>query len=223
MKYLKIAFILAFVATVNIGCDKIQESQPPAYCYSINISFTDKMGNDLVAPLGKDRWHPNNVDTYWTGAINPDKYTLDYVFPNPEPQIERPGLIEPDYKGPAFWMAKSDDKYQLTSDFHEQYTEGEGKWYLMTGVASSQSYPQESTTFRMVCPTIFGDNSVHELVTYWVYDTVIPYTPEVPVSAEQFPECASGTFDGNTIDVINIKRDGLHVNIVFIDVVLDID
>ena len=83
------ALVLLCVLCVSIvACNSKMETEPEftakdnlfdkgGYDYSISVSFIDKEGNDLVAPLAAERYIKNSRGNNWEGEINPDKYSLD--------------------------------------------------------------------------------------------------------------------------------------------------
>jgi hypothetical protein len=222
--------IITFFATVSIAllpmfaltsCGKLApggKTQDTSYRYCISISFSDIVGKDLVAPLGDERWKPANDHSYWYGEINPDKYGLDISLSNPPHEIQYINSPKPEFErktGPYFKMAKYDNNYQLTSNFgKEVYTEGDGLHFLSNEYGTpiyhyaDDNYDriieepiQEHITYKISCPTIFGDNSVHELVAYWADDPDISYDSQDARTWYLYPECIRASFDGKEVAV----------------------
>ena len=211
-----------------------------AYNYCVTISFTDAAGNDLVAPLGTDRWKNPNSSAYWHGSINPEKYALEIVLSDPSDRhrIPNPNVVY-DKRIPYFMMAKYDSNYQCTSHFGAEYTEGEGKYYLScvwrTSVYNRYDWDnlmwvdynpvQDYITYHIACPTIFGDESVHTLVTYWDADLCsITFDQKDARTWSQYPSCTKAYFDGEEVPVetVLVRHNEIRdFYAFFIDIVLD--
>ena len=217
--------IIAILAIMFDGCSKITGVTPTEahYRYFVGFSFVDALGNDLVSPLSDERWKVDKDVSYWTGAINPDRYDLgvDFAIPNSD---------NPNIKEYVLWMAKYDENHKMTSLFGEEFIEGNGKYYLCSDLAAPSlanmydkgqggMIQQKTISYKIICPTIFGDNSTHEIVTYWSYDSVVPATLSKTWTFEQFPTCFSATFDGKEVPVLYFQEN--HIMNHFIDIVLD--
>lgn len=207
------------------GYDKTNDFTFQDFTYRIAVSFCNASGEDIVAPLGEERW-TYKANTYWNGEINPDKYDLTIDLSVPWKAYSYHYLLPTVYK-PTFKLEKFDKNYQSSSIFGEEYREGDGKYYL-TNVVSMPTYFESSDdgdieemacqdyiTYQMACPIIFEDSSVHTLVAYWVEDPATPSDWDYPLPPSQNPQCIRATFDGK--DVI-VKQ---HNLIYFIDIVLD--
>ena len=188
-----------------------------SYTYGIELSFTDSKGNDLVAPLGEDRWKPANYHSYWFGEINPDNYTLAITYGvecGPFDSMR----VKYDRRAPYFKMAKFDSDYKVTSHFGEEYTEGEGKYYLSNECGSAMFYGydmallygendirvnprQDSITYEINSYALFNDYKYHKLVTYWEDDICIKFDPEDARSGDQYPHCTKAFFEGKEVAV----------------------
>ena len=201
------SLIIISALFVLTACDKISDVEPPYYRYIIEISFTDSSGKDLVAPLGEERWRMTNLDSDWHGTINPDKYTIEVEYSNPPIPFSCDGLVRSDHQGPVLFMREIDGKYYLS----------------VSKLLASQDFKQDSLVIKLACPTIFGDSTTHKLDTFWSYDSTVPYSPELPWSFEQFPQCIRASFDGEGL----VPRHGIdHVPHYgyfnyFIDIVID--
>lgn len=218
--------LLALVATVLFGCDKSTSginTNLNSYSYYVCVSFEDAFGNDLVAPLGDEKWiDSRSLVNYWIGAINPDKYALNVIFSNP-PINNNIDFIS-DSTDAVFGMVKFDDKYQNLSHFIEQYEGKEGKYYLYIETSTATRYfdveipRQNSINYQLSCPTIFGDESMHEIVTYWDDEDTIQS------SFQMFPKCIRAEYDTNPLEVkkaIGYSVETRDIYYYFIDIVLD--
>ena len=221
MKTINIVMSLVLIALALSSCGKLApggKTQDTSYRYCISINFSDFLGKDLVAPLGDERWKPANDHSYWYGEINPDKYGLDISLSNPSLEIQYISTPKPEFErktGPYFKMAKYDNNYRLTSNFgQEVYTEGDGYYYLSNEYGTpifhyaDDNYDtiieepvQDHITYKISCPTIFGDNSVHELVAYWAEDPDNSYDPQDARTWYLYPKCIKASFDGKEVAV----------------------
>lgn len=236
-----VMMLLSFVMT---SCGKLAPGgklQDSSYKYLISISFTDNANKDLVAPLGDERWKPANDHSYWYGEINPDMYGLDISLSNQLHEFQYINSPKPVFErktGPYFKMAKYDRNYQMTSNFgQEVYTEGDGKYYLSNEYGTpichyaDDNYDriieepiQDHITYKISCPTIFGDSSVHELVAYWAEDPFTSYDSHDAGTWYLYPECIKALFDGNEVAVKRVlvnSTESKDYYSYFVDVLLD--
>ena len=180
------------------------------YRYTISLGFSDKTGNDLVAPLGGEGWQ-----------VNPDKYSLNIYY------SFLPGQV-PITRG-VFKAGGYDCNYHSTS------TE-DGKYYLSNECATliyqydglsritGEIPVQDSITYKILCETIFGDHSYHEVVTYWGKDPDVVFDKEDTRSWHLFPQCKGARFEGKEIEVKQVVVDSTgyrDYNGYFIDIVLE--
>lgn len=235
----RIILSLLLVCVTISGCKGIiqeEEFLPEAHSdlphdvYRIGISFHNASGDDLIIPLGDERWKPGNDQSWW-GGINPKHYNLDILLPNPHESWDNSiynfrasaGYL-PDENRPSFQMIKYDHNYKCSSFFGGQYSEGEGSWYLIsTFQCPAINGLQDYLTYHIVCPIIFGDNLSHELVAFWDRDPFSGY-PEERKSGEIFPRCTNAKFDGYNVTVkqeITESADNRDYYTYFIDIVLD--
>lgn len=158
--------------------------------YFIDISFRDSLGNDLVAPLVKEQWSSNHQKPSWQGEINPDRYSLIIVSQSGD--IIADDRISGSVKGPSFFSAKYDARYNLVND-------DERGWYYLEQqlMLPAKIYVlQQKLVYTIVCPTIFGDDLSYEVITYWDFSKE-DITP--PLKKEKYPECYGVTFDNQVI------------------------
>lgn len=173
----------------------------PCDAYELNIFIKDKSGNDQVYLL-KDDWS----DTHY-GMVNPDLYSLDLKKTSPNVWLHRTfykwGTVSEDYY-PAFVIRKlsPEDEYFSLYDINTLWS-ADG-W-------------QDSLTYRITCPTIFGDSLSHDIVAYFGKD---PYAYRRTILT--WPECTKVLFDGKEMPVKSVLYDEaneLATNIV--EIVLD--
>lgn len=244
MKHIITFFATLSIIMLSVACGKLApggKTKDTSYRYCISINFSDFLGKDLVAPLGDERWKPANDHSYWYGEINPDKYGLDITLSNPPHEMQYISTPKPEFDkktGPYFKMAKYDNNYQLTSNFgQEVYTEGDGYYYLSNEYGTpmfhyaDDSYDtiieepvQDHIIYKISSPTIFGDNSVHELVAYWAEDSDNSYDFQDARTWYLYPECIRASFDGKEVAVKRIVVNSTEYRdyySYFINIVLD--
>lgn len=117
---------------------------PEIDSYMIALCFQDALGNNVSEGIGSEELRANE------GTIDPDLYSLDIVLqnyingetvPGPDvyPQSSSLGTINHDELGTC-----------LVNDF-----------------TRLKSNNVRKLTYKLKCPYIFGDEEIHELVTYW--------------------------------------------------------
>lgn len=204
MKTIRYTSILAVLTVVFVGCHE-KEPVPTklsSYCHMIAVSIMDPAGNDLLFPLWEEQWMPEGRAYVYDGTINPERYELE---------IERPGhsplkcwLMEERKKlrGPYFLVGNFYDSSQY---FREQYGETYDMYVLANFYANIKENGTDviemdtELTYRITCPTVFGDNEPHNLVTYWEES-------EDRIGMSAFPKCIRAVYDGKEIQVEKIPK-----------------
>ena len=236
----RIAIIIAIVTCIFSGCvpqDNLEITERktnavlPLDFYVIAIGLRDTRGNDLVLSLGEERWKSTN-ETYWYGGINPDKYNLDIILPNPADSWDnsiynikaRSGTI-PDVIKPTLTICKWDDDYKRTSYFGKEYSEGDGYWYLHSSFSSPYiNGLQEYLTYKITCPGLFYDNTVHELIVMWEPDPIVSGNSKDRKPGDAYPVATKALFDGKEIKVNKILTSQTEYRdyyTYFFDIVID--
>lgn len=206
-------------STLLSGCDKILQedefelrkahSNLPCDIYMVALSFHDASGNDLVSPLADEKWR-SEADkrlNFWPRTINPERYHLDIILSNPYESWDNtiynfrhewaesdPPILQPYFK---IWER---DGLSLENIFHCPAINGN----------------QETLTYEISCPTIFGDNTIHILSTVWKYPSRI--------GDYLYPVCSMATFDGKKVDIsksVYNTTDYTTYDINLIDIVLN--
>ena len=189
MKTLKLIGLLTLVMIDFTSCDKIFDRHEPEFVvYNLDLSLRDASGNDLVKGIGLGEWIPRNIpeEQAQSGTVKDDLYVLDIIVSEPcwnwDNNIyntpARPGF-EPDVNRPKLVMSKYNGYYYLTNDF---------------SVPVNDCPEEKKLTYKLKCPYVFGDEAVHEFVTYW----------DIPKSNyahtfERFAKCNRIEFEGNEI------------------------
>ena len=139
--------LIAIIALLS-GCGKVSEPEPEQtitrdpIIYYLSIGFKDTSGADLVGPLDMK-----------TG------YKLDIVCP--------------DINGSSVEGSSQFQKYNFYEKY-PSYKEQLGEQYsgyclFNQMMLYSNQGLQKTLTYRITSAAIFGDNSAHEIVTYWDY------------------------------------------------------
>lgn len=153
-------------STIDLGSlagRELNNTFGPAWEYSIAISFKDKEGNDLVAPLAEEQWVDNPDVSHWAGYINPDKYHLDVIYSNLPDWFDNTTYT---HKASPGMIPGEHVKYCTAVNFGQP----DSPWYVAHGDATLiNGWGEEvrDLTLKLSCPTIFGDDEIHEFVTYW--------------------------------------------------------
>ena len=233
-----IRYILFFtpVFLLLFGCDKslLREEYPvgdfmPSYTYLLSISFKNNSGDDLVSPLAEEQWKPTTDYSNWAGEINPDRYNLKVILSNPHESWDNSiynfkahdGFI-PTAHTPSLQIVKYYEDYPL---FKEKYGEVDGcNWLLSNFHSPGINGLQNSLTYRITCPTIFGDNSAHEIIAYWEKDPGMTYDAENSLTWSQYPECTKAIFDGDEVHIMKYvfaKTEFREYYTYFLDIVIN--
>ena len=170
MKALK---ILSLVALIMFSyCDPPIHKQPEFISYNLYLNFQDSSGNDLV----------NGIEINNSLDISKDSYALDIIISEPcwnwdNDSYNTPAKsgFEPDVNSPKLGISKYNGYSYLTNQF---------------GLPLEDCPTQEILTYKIKCPYIFGDDTVHELITYWD----IPKGKRNPSA-----KCYRIAFEGNEI------------------------
>ena len=202
----------AFAALLLSGCDidRIDNSNiDHTDTYWLTINFRDAIGKDLVAPLADERWMmaADKDLTSWPGTINPERYHLDILLSNPHEIWDNAiynfkatnGSIPDEYR-PHFTIAKYNDKYEGTLTYTGDDVEGDSYCYLFSNfMIPAINGLQNTLTYQLICPTIFGDSDSHAIVSYWTQNAGTADDLSVLVNGR--PECYSVQFEGREIPV----------------------
>lgn len=209
--------------TVEDALDMIFNSANQVRTYRISFSFKDADGNDLAEPFAEEQWIRKG-DSRWWGEINPDKYRLDFILPNPPDWWDNTiynhkaatGFI-PDVHRPYFVMYRFDDKGVMSENAHSAEENDNCSWYLYHDFGFDIAWfdLQKTVKYQITCPTIFGDNEIHEFLTYWKEDEDLN-----PVAAERFATCTKVEYDGK---VITPKKGVTIIHYEFPDPYEDVD
>ena len=179
MKTLKTLGLLLSVMISFSSCDLIPfaAKESPTLIYKLGFCFQDASGNNLAEGIGLEEWIPSSIameDASW-GPVTPDLYTLGvYVFDPCKTAAYSPRLMRKYYKG----------NWYLTSD---------------VGIGVGDCPEVKKFTYMLKCPYVFGDEDIHEIVTYW-------NVPKITKSETLFyAECYRIEFEGKEYEPTYIE------------------
>lgn len=219
MKRLLSVMILSCLLASIVSCSKSEDDlwQDPAINYLISISFQDSQGNDLVRQLAEGLKDSQGRDLLHNSAegLKQDDCSLDIILDNPGDKYDNSiynwkrtedvGMPLDDNQ-PFFhvieYTQENDEKWDVISGYEPFY---DGYWYLHNqfNLTTELVDFQGKLTYLIKCSKIFGDDSIHELVTYW---------ERVSLSTGSAGKCTKAIFDGmdvkvNAIDIHNPRYD----------------
>lgn len=185
MKTLKMVGVFALLI-MNSSCD-LSEHDPSFFVYNLALNFQDASGNNLAEGIELEEWIPNDIsmEDAQSGSVKRDLYLLDIIISIPcwnwDNEIyntpARPGYT-PDVNRPRLGIQRHHNgDYYLTNNF----------------VLPVDGCPgQKILTYKLKCPYVFGDEKIHEFVTYWDI-------PKGASSNNRYAKCSRIEFDGNEI------------------------
>lgn len=195
MKVLKVIAISGLIIMSFFSCDHSSEHEPEFIVYNLGLNFQDASDNDLVKGIELEEWaYPNNVameDAPW-GTVKRDLYVLDIIVAIPCKHWnnetyntpDRPGVTY-DVNRPMLGMKMSNNRScYLTNNFR-----------LPVG-----DCPEEKIlTYKLKCPYLFGDEAIHEFVTYWD-------VPKGKTDNQHFAKCYRIEFEGNEVTPVSLDK-----------------
>lgn len=216
MKTLKFLGLLTLTIISLSSCEKIFEKlfaqgvEPDHTTYWLYIGFQDASGNDLVKGIGLLQGAPSNVpeEQAASGDVKRDLYVFDIIlsescwnFDNENYYTatpHRPGII-PAVNRSSLGMERRDNGYYyLTNQFR----------------INVKDCPEEKILrYRLKCPYVFGDEAVHEFVTYW-------NIPKKKDLWTYYAICNRMEFEGKVITPISYEYKK-NVNISYATIILE--
>lgn len=189
MKTFKIAGLLALAAMIFSSCNHLFNHEPEFVVYNLGLSFQDASGKDLVKSIELDEWSAGtSMENALWGSVKPDLYLLDIIVSEPcknwDNEIynspSRPGFT-PDVNRPKLGMERSNTgNCCLTNSF---------------SLPVNDCPEEKILTYKLKIPPVFGDDAVHELVTYWD----IPNTKSSGL--DYYAKCYRIEFEGNELSL----------------------
>jgi len=186
MKISKTVNLLLLVLMLFSSC-RCANEEPDSVVYKLGLSFQDASGKDLVKGIELEEWWPPSTSMEYasSGSVKPDLYVLDIILSEPCENWDndiyntpaRPGYI-PNVNRPKLSMERFNNDSYLINDF--------GFWI--------GSCPEEKIlTYKLKIPYVFGDEEIHEFVTYWdIPKTKFSY-------GQYYAKCYRIVFEGNEI------------------------
>ena len=183
----KAVALLALMIIIFSSCDLLFTPHEPKYViYNLGLNFQDASGNDLVNGIELEEWSAGmSMENALWGVINRDLYVLDIILSEPCKNWDneiynapaRPGFW-PDVNRPKLLMQRHNGDCYLTSAL---------------GVPVNDCPEEKILTYKLKIPYVFGDEAIHELVTYWD----IPKTKSSDF--HYYAKCYRIEFEGNEI------------------------
>lgn len=137
------------------SCNLFQRDYPPEIdVYMIALCFQDALGNNVSESIGaKELGLETSIGNTNGESVNPDSYLLNIVPRNYINGETVPGPDDP----PALYssslgLIKHDKLGTCLTNYFSRFRENNNVRKL---------------TYKLQCPSIFGDKETHELVTYW--------------------------------------------------------
>ena len=123
------------------------DHEPKFVNYDFYFSFQNISGNDLVKGIELDAWWPENVpvEELNTGRVKDSIFTLDIIVSDP--------CDNRDNNRPELYYFKRDNGYYNLSSIYR--------------IPKNDCPIIKKLTYKLQCPYLFGDDEIHEFVTYW--------------------------------------------------------
>ena len=169
--------LLGLIILSSFSSCRTSDHEPDLVFYNLALSFQDASGKDLVQGIELEHESGSvSVEQAQSGLVKSDLYTLKVVTSQPCEDViaSKSKNYIPD--SPRLGMTKYNGYSFLTNDF---------------GMDASYCPDEKVLTYKLKCPTVFGDEAEHELVTYW----------EVPKIQNNFAKaiCNRIEFEGKVI------------------------
>ena len=144
-------FFLIIISSVT-SCDiMFGHKEPDFISYPLAMRFLDSSNNDLAEGIGLESEESSNGNIEW-GIVKHNLYNLEVVASPPCEDVIASinSHYIPDY--PRLEMKKLD-----------------GHNYFLFGysLGVNECSNEKVLTYKIKCPYIFGNEEVHEFVTYW--------------------------------------------------------
>ena len=200
MKMLKLSGLLALMI-IMCSCPATDPYKYVNYC--LWLIFQDTSGNDLVKGIEMKAWWPSNAspdENYYGGEVTDSLYTLATTFSEPCDRwggvIRKGGGLLPDENGIGLGKIRYKDYHVAILGF---------------SFPIGQCPEIKNLTYHLKCPYIFGDDEIHEFVTYWEI-------PRIGSKDQVSAKCYNMEFDDKVITGITyIDSDKIS----FIKIILD--
>jgi hypothetical protein len=197
--------------TINSDAPEINENSevaekyfngPNYYAYDLFLKFQDESGNSLLKGIECKDWVFIPEYDEGVGSVNFDFYALEIAVPEPCQDTyflankERPGVILEEKATPKLFLRLWNGNYY----FEINYRSFENPWGEYENCP-----PAEMITYKLSCPFVFGDDAVHEIVTWWR-----PYSEKtlnghpknlcyrIELDGEEFTQITTELYDGNS-------------------------
>ena len=188
MKTLKLTVLVLTMLMIN-SCNKNKVESPqgaevieqedknvidgvgihPFYQHALWLGFQDAQGNDLVEQavfelIDSETGKVIDFSLSKFNGTKPELYTLDVIFeegiPNEWKPAPNPFAIY-DVRYPRFFFSK---EWWIGL---EELSNAENNYLWFTTHSFRNAKFAEKIILRLTCPSLFGDNKAHDIVTWW--------------------------------------------------------
>ena len=154
-------------ADINGDDGPLKGGEVPFYHHALMLSFQDASGNDLVKGFEDDA----EITTHMFPTVNPDLYKLEVIFPdgflNPWKPDPQPGVILAERVPQLYVVTDYAEFLETGNDDYYFWLESQSvKWIMDEAERLCLPFPK-MLTFELTFPNLFGDDAVHEIVTFW--------------------------------------------------------
>lgn len=158
---------------------------PEINIYMIALCFQDALGNNVSEGIGSEELRANE------GTIEPDLYSLDIVLQN---YINGETVPGPDVypQSSSLGTMKHDKLGTCLRNYFSRFRENNNVRKLI---------------YKLRCPYVFGDEEVHELVTYW------------DLSEKIYAKCYRIEFEGQEIIPQTLENEYYSLGVIRLDYV----
>lgn len=154
MNTLKNFICLIFIITSFSSCDLFHHNCPPDIdSYMLALCFQDSFGNNITENIDTEELIIEESENDYDAIVKPDLYSLFISIQN---YID--GEIVP---GPDDYPAL------YSSNLIMGKNENVGNCFIISFSQFKENNNVRKLTYKLQCPSIFGDAKTHEFVTYW--------------------------------------------------------
>ena len=166
MNALKLTVLLLTVLLLNACSDEDTPSISVPCCATspfvstfLYLSFQDALGNDLI----KKDWIQLEDGVIRGGLVKSELYTLEYIFPE---GVDNPWSTPSNALsvGPPLLSLSDGRVLSIESEANPDCN------YLFFLIDCSPDLYDKSSgkiIIRLTCPSLFGDNEAHDIITWW--------------------------------------------------------
>ena len=221
-KSIKLIAMLTVVATLSCNSYDTEESSnwtglpATSYIHRLFLSFQDASGNDLVESVSSNLLQFMKEDGESRYNLKPELYSLEYVYENinqdPWKQKISAVIYDPIYPKISLHNGKwlNEEYPEVNSDYYylDFYGRSLNSFYYYIWQGRNIKVPfAKKIIIKLKYPDLFGDDAIHEIVTFWK-----PYT-----SPPAHAICYRIVFKGKEVTVTQTKYDAFSVATIVLD------